>query len=51
MKTIAFAIGFVAGALLVGDESPVKESLQQGVDFVIEAMETEARLVVEDIEH
>jgi hypothetical protein len=48
MKTIVFLIGFVAGALLVGDESPVKAAFQDGVDLMITAMETEAQYTIED---
>lgn len=50
MKTIAFLFGFVAGALLVGDGSPVNEGVRDGVDFMISALEAEARLVVDDID-
>ncbi len=50
MKTIVFALGFIAGALLVGDESPVKEGFQDGVDFVLDALEAEAQYVVENID-
>lgn len=51
MKTIAFAIGVLAGALLAGEESPVKEAAQQGVDFMINAMEVESEIVVGNINH